>query len=254
MSGPGTIDEQRARRDLARICARLYDRFYLVATDGNVSVRLGDSWIVATPAGVNKGFIGPEDMVVTDMAGKKVSGPGRPSSELAMHVRTYEERRDLRAVVHAHPATATAFACSGLPLDDCLMTEAVVGLGAVPLAPFALPSTAAIPESIAPLIRETDVLMLANHGVLAAGTNLMEAYNKMEGIEQFARVALMTRLLGGPKLLDKEQVGQLEALRERYGLPGKQMSCTPPAARATDPQDDLIETIAAQVLKSMGRL
>lgn len=234
---------------MAEICRRLYDRFYLVATDGNVSVRLGEARLLVTPSGVNKGFLGPRDLLVTDLEGRKVEGEGKPSSELAMHVRAYRERPDIRAVVHAHPATATAFACSGLSLDECLMTEAVVGLGAVPLAPFALPSTAEVPQSIGELIRQTDVLMLANHGVLTVGASLMDAYNKMESVEQFARVALTTRLLGGPKLLDRGQVERLEALRARYGLAGKQLSCSR-CATAGAP-DETLETIAAQVLQSL---
>ena len=250
------MTEHSLRREIADVCRRLYDRFYLVATDGNVSARLGEDRLLATPAGANKGFLTAGDLVVTDLSGKKISGPGKPSSELAMHIRTYRERPDVRAVVHAHPAAATAFACAGLPLDACLMTEAVVGLGAVPLAPFAVPSTDEVPESIAPLIRESDVVLLANHGVLAAGATLMDAYNKMEGVEQFARVLLFTRLLGGPRLLDREQVARLEALRARYGLGGKQMSCSgfgAPASGGSGPRDQLLESIAAEVLQSLAR-
>src|SRR5687768_8161669 len=126
------MNEHGLRRELADVCRRLYDRFYLVATDGNVSARLGSDRVLATPSGANKGFLGPGDLIVTDLSGKKLSGPGKPSSELAMHLRTYQERPDVRAVVHAHPATATAFACTGSGLEECLMTESVVGLGAVP--------------------------------------------------------------------------------------------------------------------------
>ncbi|MBI3890145.1 MAG: class II aldolase/adducin family protein [Candidatus Wallbacteria bacterium] len=249
------MSEHSLRREIAEICRRLYERFYLVATDGNVSARLGEDRVVATPAGANKGFLTAADLVVTDLDGKKVSGPGKPSSELAMHTRTYRERPDVRAVVHAHPATATAFACAGLPLDACLMTEAVVGLGAVPLAPFAVPSTQEVPDSIAPLVRQSDVVLLANHGVLAAGASLMDAYNKMEGVEQFAKVLLFTRVLGGPKLLTSEQVTRLEALRERYGLAGKQMSCSGfgGSAAASSERETLLDSIALQVMQSLAR-
>ncbi|MBI2945492.1 MAG: class II aldolase/adducin family protein [Candidatus Wallbacteria bacterium] len=250
------MSEHALRREIAEVCRRLYDRFYLVATDGNVSARLGEDRILATPSGANKGFLEPSDLVVTDLEGKRLSGPGKPSSELAMHTRTYRERPDVRAVVHAHPATATAFACAGLPLDACLMTESVVGLGAVPLAPFALPSTDEVPESIAPLVRTSDVVLLANHGVLAAGATLMDAYNKMEGVEQFARVLLFTRLLGGPKLLERDQVERLESLRARYGLGGKQLGCSGFATAQpgeTAERERLLDSIAVQVLASLAR-
>lgn len=216
---------QADRRFLVRICKALYDRFYLVATDGNVSMRLGEDRILTTPSGRNKGFLEPEDLVVTDLDGKAI-GPGKPSSELAMHRIVYRLRPDVRAVCHAHPRAATAFASAGIPLDTCLMTESICMLGSVPIAPLGLPSTPELAESIREFIPTTQTIMLASHGVITYGADLMEAYNRMEGVEQFAQVQLRVLALGGGAV-DADRARDLLGLREGYGLKDPVIPCRP---------------------------
>lgn len=223
----------RARQHLIRICRELYDRFYLVSTDGNVSMRLPGERVLTTPTGTNKGFLAPEDLVVTDLEGR-AQGTGRPSSELAMHLLVYRLRPEVGAVVHAHPRGATAFAAAGLPLDACLLTESVCGLGTVPLAPLALPSTHEVPESIRELIPRTSALLLGNHGVLAYGRDLMEAYNRMEAVEQFAEVQLRVLALGGGGI-PAERARALEGLREGYGMRDPIVPCDPGSRLAENP-------------------
>lgn len=216
---------QRTRKELHKILGLLYDRFYLVGTEGNVSVRISEDRILTTPAGSNKGLLAPEDLVLTRLDGTPI-GSGRPSSELAMHLEVYSQRPEVRAVVHAHPRNATAFACAGRELDSCLMTESVVGIGRVPLAPLARPSTLEVPESIRPLVSKTSTILLASHGVLTYGESLLEAYNLMEGVEQFAAVQLKVLALGGGKI-PPERVEELIRLRSRYGLTAPILACRP---------------------------
>lgn len=214
---------QVARSLLLRICRALYDRFYLVSTEGNVSLRLSADRLLTTPTGANKGFLGAEDLVVTDLDGVP-RGPGHPSSELAMHLEVYRQRPDVGAVVHAHPRGATAFAAAGLPLDRCLLTESVCGLGQVPLAALALPSTAEVPRSIRELVPRTSTILLQSHGVLTYGRDLMEAYNRMESVEQVAQVQLRVLALGGGEI-PAERAQELLGLRPRYGMHDPVIPC-----------------------------
>lgn len=207
---------QSARKALIEVCRRLYDRFYLVATDGNVSMRLSEARILTTPTGTNKGFLTVDDLVTCDMEGRAIGG-GKPSTEIAMHLEVYRLRPEVEAVVHGHPPFATSFAAAGKALDVPLLTESVCGLGAVPLAPFSLPSTQEVPASLRPLIPRCSAILLQSHGVITYGKSLMDAYNKMESVEQYARVQLLVDQLGGGRI-PAPQVERLLALRGRYGL------------------------------------
>ncbi|HSA24843.1 MAG TPA: class II aldolase/adducin family protein, partial [Myxococcota bacterium] len=154
----------QARQELVEYGRRLWLRGFVAANDGNLSVRLDGERVLTTPTGVSKGFMAPDDLLVTDLGGARVEGRGRPSSELPMHLEIYRGRPDVRAVVHAHPPVATAFAVAGIPLDQCLLPEMVVSLGAIPIAPYGTPSTEEIPASIRPFVPRCDAVLLANHG------------------------------------------------------------------------------------------
>jgi L-fuculose-phosphate aldolase len=218
---------RRERQQLLRICRTLYDRFYLVATDGNVSMRIGPDRVLTTPTGANKGFLEPEDLVVTDLEGTP-RGPGRPSSELAMHLLVYRLRPEVGAVVHAHPRAATAFAAAGRPLETCLLTESVCGIGQVPLAELALPSTPEVVDSIRELVPRTSTILLRSHGVLCYGADLMAAYNLMESVEQFAQVQLRVEALGGGSI-PAGRAQELLGLRPGYGMTAPVIPCDPEA-------------------------
>jgi L-fuculose-phosphate aldolase len=134
--------------------------------------------------------------VVVDGRGERLSGAGRPSSELRMHLAAYAARPDVAAIVHAHPITAVALTVAGVPPPNDLVPEAAVTLGQVAVAPFATPGTEEVPASLAPLLPRHDVLLLERHGAIALGRTLGEAFDRMETLERVARVALVARLLG----------------------------------------------------------
>jgi L-fuculose-phosphate aldolase len=196
---------------------RLYAKGFIAGSEGNISVR-EDERLYVTPGGVCKGFLMPEDLVVTDLEGRATSG-ARATSEILMHAAVYRRRPDVRAVVHAHPPAATGFAVAGLPLDRPVLAEPVVTLGPVPVVPFGTPSTSDLADRVAAAIGSTHALLLANHGALAVGETLWRAWERMETLEQFARIALVARLLGGQTELDPEAVARLEALRVPAGYP-----------------------------------
>jgi len=188
--------ESRLRRDLVEVCRRLHDRRLVGAGEGNVSCRLGRDRVLVTPSGTNKGFLRPADLLVVDLSGKRVRGPGRPSTELGMHLAAYAARPDVGAVVHAHPLTAVAFTVAGLPPPDDLLPEAVLVLGPIGVASFATPGTDEVAASLAHLWRAHRVFLLERHGALALGEDLFQACDRMETLERVCEIAALARAMG----------------------------------------------------------
>lgn len=208
------------RQTLVTLGRRLWERGMVAANDGNLSLRLDDGSVLATPTGVSKGFMTPEAMVHLAADGTPLSA-GKASSEIKMHLAVYEERPDIHAVVHAHPIFATSFAVAEIPLNQALLPEAVLFLGAVPLAPYGAPSTAEIPRDVRPLIRKGDAVLLAHHGALTVGADLETAYYRMETLEHAAQINYRARQLGPLKPLPTHRIHELVALRGKYGMTGK---------------------------------
>src|ERR671913_429858 len=231
--------DQQARADIVEVGRRLWERGYVASNDGNISVRLDETHLMTTPKSVSKGFMTPDMMVVTDLEGKKISGQRDPSSELKMHLEVYRNRPDARAVVHAHPPTATGFAVAGIPLDRAVLAEVITTLGSIPIAEYATPSTQELPNAVRKYIKAHDGLLLANHGALALAGDVMSAYYRMETIEHFARISLVARTLGRENLLSREEVDRLQGLRGMYGIASPAPICTddsPPGGGQLDCQ------------------
>ena len=206
------------RADIVEIGRRMYARGYTASNDGNISVRIDASRLLMTPKSVCKGFMTPDMMCVTDLDGRKLQGDRDPSSEMLMHLEVYRQRPDVQAVVHAHPPTATGFAVAGIPLDRAVLAEVLTTLGSIPLAEYATPSTAELPEAVRKYIKAHDGMLLANHGALTVGGDLYSAYYKMETIEHFAKISLVARTLGRENLISREEVMRLQELRGTYGI------------------------------------
>jgi L-fuculose-phosphate aldolase len=199
-----------------RLGGMLHGCGFVAGMDGNLSVRLDSQRILATPTSMSKGMMRPSDMVIVDMDGRKLQGEREVSSEIAMHHLIYRLRPDIRAVVHAHPPTATGFAASGLSLSRPLVCELIVGLGCVPLARYGTPGTSELSDALAPLIPQYDAILMANHGVVTYGEDLHHAYMKMETVEHFARIALVAHVLGTEQPLSKQDVEKLVSARTKY--------------------------------------
>jgi L-fuculose-phosphate aldolase len=222
--------EQQLRDDIVEVGRRLYARGYTASNDGNISVRLDDRRLLMTPKSVCKGFMSPEMMCITNLEGVKLAGERDPSSEMQMHLEVYRQRPDVRAVVHAHPPIATGFAVAGIPLDRAVLAEVVTTLGSVPIADYATPSTRELPDAVRKYVKAHDGMLLANHGALTIGTDLFAAYYKMETIEHFAKISLVARMLGGERLLSRDEVFRLQGLRGSYGIAAPAPICPDPAA------------------------
>lgn len=211
------------RLQICDVCSKMWQLGWVAANDGNVSVKLEDGTFLATPTGISKSFITPEKLVHINSEGEILEGGEglKPSSEIKMHLRCYEEREDVGAVLHAHPPTATGFAVAHLDLDRYTMIETVVAIGSIPITPYGTPSTYEVPNSIAPYLQEHDVLLLENHGALTVGEDLLTAYYKMETLELYAKISLNAHLLGGEKEISRSNIDRLINMRKQYGVTGR---------------------------------
>src|SRR5437016_9048801 len=218
------MDEQTARRDLVRICQLMYERSYVVSSDGNVSVLLEDGRVLATPTMTCKGRITEDLLAITDLEGRSLNDR-RASSELAMHLLIYRERPDVKAVCHAHPPHGTAFAVAGLPIDQPILSEVILTLGCVPLAEYGTPSTEELTNAMRPLVKHHNALLMANHGAVAYGSDLWQAFDRLETLEHTAKIAILSRLLGGSRNLPPDAIEKLINVREAAGYLGEGARC-----------------------------
>jgi L-fuculose-phosphate aldolase len=209
-------NEEQLRHEICLVGKWMYERGYIVAAEGNLSVRLDDHRILTTPTCMNKGMMTPADLVVMDMEGRHVQGDRMISSEAGMHLLFYNMRSDVQAVCHGHPATATGFAVAGLGLDQALLPEVVVALGKIPLVRYATPGTPDLSSVLEPYVPHYDALLMANHGAVTCGPDLLTAFFRLETVEHFAKITLAAKLAGDPQLLSTREVAKLMAARARY--------------------------------------
>jgi L-fuculose-phosphate aldolase len=219
--------EWELKKEIVEIGKRIWMRGYVAANDGNISVVLNENELLTTPTGVSKGFMSVEMILKVDRTGKMISANSKykPSSEIKMHLEVYKERPDIKSVVHAHPPYATSFAVAGIPLNKCVLPEAVLTIGAVPIAKYGLPSTMEIPDAIREHIKRSDVILLENHGALTLGSDLLTAYHRMETLEHTATIVWNAIQLGNLHVLPEYERDRLMALRGNFGLKGPVTVC-----------------------------
>lgn len=209
-----------ARQEVVRVCQRLYERGLIAGGEGNVSVRIAEDRLLVTPAGMSKVDVRPEDLVELGMDGRRIRGAHRASTEVAVHLRIYARRGDVGAVVHAHPPTATGFAVAGESLPAGVLPEVVFTVGPIPLVPYAMPGTSALADRFEPFVARHDAFLMANHGATTVGPTLGVAHQRMESLEQAARILLTARLLGRVNPLTGDDVRALTDARARAGAGG----------------------------------
>lgn len=220
-------NEHFIREQICDVCHKMWQLGWVAANDGNVSVRISDNEILATPTGMSKSFITPDNIVKINMKGQILEAKEgfKPSSEIKMHIRCYEERPDVKAVVHAHPPVATGFALAHIPLDTYSLIESAIVIGSVPITPFGIPSTMEVPEAITPYLSDHDVMLLENHGALAVGSDVITAFYRMETLELVAKSTFHARMLISTKGVKEEEIPRetlekLFKMRENYKVTG----------------------------------
>lgn len=240
-------DDGALREQILEAGRRLKDRFFVAANDGNISARLPGERFLVTPTGVNKGDLSAEMLLTVDGAGSVLAGSLKPTSEMKMHLAVYRRRPEVRAIVHAHPPTATGFATAGIRLDqDVILPEVVFGLGSIGFAEYGTPTTEEVPAAVEREISSCEALLLANHGALTVGDTVMQAYFRMETLEMYSRIRLVTLQLGGARPLSQAQVGELLRIRELHGW-------ARPQAPGVDPGVvELVTQAVLEVLRAQG--
>ncbi|MFC1569247.1 class II aldolase/adducin family protein [bacterium] len=250
-------NEWQIKQLIIDIGKRLWQREFIASNDGNITVRIDDNRLMTTPTGVSKGFMTPDMIIELNMDGKVLSQTNqyRPSSEVKMHIEVYKQRDDIKSVVHAHPPVCTSFAVAGIPLDKCVLPEAVLTLGAVPIAPYGTPSTMEIPDSIKPYLQNSDAILLANHGALTLGTDLISAYHRMETLEHSAKIVFTAIQLGNVNMIPGPEVEKLMELREKLNIPGRVNMCAGNGTCGNDPpvppNEDQIEQITKLIMERL---
>lgn len=269
-------NEYQLRQEIVRIGRLMYEKGFISASDGNISARLSPGRLLITPSGLHKGFLEADEVLVVDEDGQPVGSLGanrrlKPTSELPMHLEAYRQRPDIGAVVHAHPPTTIALSIAGIPLADCLLPEVIVFLGLIPTTQYATPSSSENVRAIHDLIVGHDAIVLQRHGTLTVGDSPMQAFMRLETVEQNARIALMLAQLGVRNPLPPEEVRKLLRYRQAMGLsrPGESAEfCAvcgvchdgdahAPTLHATSiiasPDPDTIRTLVSQVVrKTLG--
>ncbi len=278
------LSDFEAKKMIVEVGKRMYNKGFVASNDGNISIKVGPNAIWTTPTGVSKGYMTPDMLVKINLDGKVLLGRNKPSSEAKMHIRVYNENSEVMAVTHAHPPVATSFAIAGISLDKAVLPEAVVNLGSVPIAHYATPGTTDVPDSIAPYCNTHNAVLLANHGALSWGKDILEAYHRLESLEYYATILMYTgNIIGKANELSCNQVEELIDIRGKLGI--KSGGIPPCSAIATNDKDvvttpntqkhatyvdarngspiiikpqekdqvisDLVEKITAQVLKSL---
>lgn len=218
MSANGYMNEWKQREEMCEVGRRLYNKGFAAANDGNISLRLSDDRVLCTPTRVSKGFMKPDDLCIVDMDGKQVSGKRKRSSEILLHLTIMKTRPEIRSCVHCHPPHATAFAVAHEPIPKCTMPEFEVFLGEVAITPYETPGGQAFADTVIPYVKDTDTILLANHGTITCGSDLMDAYFKTEIIDAYCRILLLTKQLGRVNYYSDAKAAELLKLKPALGV------------------------------------
>src|SRR3954451_20940468 len=217
-NGHNPVSEWKLREQMCDVGRRIWLKGFCAGNEGNHSFRLSEDRILCTPSLISKGKLKPDDMCIVDLNGKQISGKRKRTSEILLHLAIYKQRADAKAVIHSHPPHATAFAVAGVELPTCIHPEAEVFLGPVRTAKYVTPGDTRLGESIAPYIKESNTILLGNHGVVCYGPDLEDAYYKLEIVDAYARILLLTKQLGSVRPLGGDEMRELLALKSKFGM------------------------------------
>ena len=241
------------KKEICEVGHKLWLKGFVAANDGNISVKINDHEYYCTPTGVSKGSLTPDMIIKVDENGKKLEGKLNPSSEIKMHMRVYQKRPDVTAVVHAHPPVATAFTVADIDLDQYILPEAVLTIGNVPTCDYGTPSTMEIPDSLDPYLQQHDAFLLRNHGALTVGCNLNKAFFVMEEVEFNAVICKHAMDLGAVHEISNDQLKKLMDLRKAMNLPGRHPGIDYGEEECCGNKDQLVADITRKVLAALGK-
>ncbi|WP_010251774.1 class II aldolase/adducin family protein [Acetivibrio cellulolyticus] len=207
--------EDLIRKNIVKVSKLMYDKELVNPYEGNVSI-LHEEQVYITPAGICKGYLTEDMIVVTDLNGNVLEGMYKPSSEIKLHLASYKLRSDIRSVVHAHPPFSTAYAVANKPIETKAYTEMIALFDKIPVAKYGTPSTDQITDGIKDYIDNYDIILLANHGIISVGTDIFNAFFKLEAAESMAKTLLLTKMLGGEKELPDVELEKLYEMNKKH--------------------------------------
>ncbi len=217
-NGAQRVSEFQIKEQMCDIGRRIWLKGFCAGNEGNHSYRIGENRVICTPSGISKGNLKPEDLCIVDLEGKQVSGKRKRTSEILLHLAIYKARPDVKAVVHSHPPHATAFAIANVDLPTCIHPEAEVFLGAVKTAKYVTPGDMRLGESILPYVKDSNTILLQNHGTVTFDVDLESAYYKLEIVDAYARILLLAKQIGSIRPLDSAEMKELLDLKVRFGI------------------------------------
>lgn len=255
------------KEQICEIGKRIYDKGFVAANDGNISVRISDTEFLITPTSISKGFMTPEMILKVDLEGNVLEGHGhyKPTSEMKMHLLVYRERPEIKAVVHVHPPYATAFAVAGIPLNQAILPESVVFLGTIPVAEYGTPSTEEIPAAVKKHVHHHQGVLLENHGALTWGKDLEHAYYLMESLEFSAKINWLAKQMNGDRELTAPNIERLIEIRTKMGITGETpmgaaapqgghaKKITPKMSLSEEDIDVIVNRVTQNVLKELKK-
>ena len=243
------------KKEICEVGLKLWQKGFVAANDGNISVKISDNEYYCTPTGVSKASLTPDMIIKVDKDGKKLEGKLNPSSEIKMHMRVYRERPDVTAVVHAHPPVATAFTVADIDLDQYILPEAVLTIGDVPTCDYGTPSTMEIPDSLDPDLQNHDAFLLRNHGALTVGCTLQKAFFVIEEVEFNAVICKHAMDLGAVHEISNDQLKKLMDLRKKMNLPGRHpgIDYGEETSSCNCGKEELVAEITRRVLAALGK-
>ncbi len=214
----GRVSEWKIKEQMCDIGRRIWVKGFCAGNEGNHSYRIGENRVLCTPTGISKGNLKPDDICTVDLEGKQVAGKLKRTSEILLHLAIYKARPDIKAVVHSHPPHATAFAIANVELPTCIHPEAEVFLGAVKTAKYVTPGDTRLGESILPYVKDSNTILLQNHGTVTFDKDLEQAYYKLEIVDAYSRILLLAKQIGVIRPLDAAEMKELLDLKVRFGL------------------------------------
>ncbi len=185
---------------------------YTPGYSGNLSARYQDK-ILITSSGSANGYLNEDEIVLIDFEGNLIEGEKKPSSEKLLHIEFYKQRPDINYIIHVHSPYLSSFACAHIPLDEPVMAENVFYFGQIPLADYAMPSSAELVRNTAKYFKEYDAVLMANHGFITGASTIKDAFMKLELAESYAKVVINTKILGGAKVLNNSETEKINLLK-----------------------------------------
>jgi L-fuculose-phosphate aldolase len=205
--------------ELIDTCHKVYEKGFVSAYDGNLSIRTLRDTILITRSGICKGEVKKDDILEIDYEGKLLSDHGRISTENKIHLFIYNQRKEVNAVVHCHPVYTSAFAVSRDVFPSDILPEMILTLGNVPVCEYGTPSTEEVPDSLAPYIKTGWAYILKNHGAVTMGRSIQDAYYKMEKLEHTSKILTAASILGGARPIPEKKIDELKNIAESvYGI------------------------------------